>query len=448
MNVLSLYYRQTFWIKDFIQGSPIGKHYRELKRFYKVSGKNITSAYSLRETVIKRLLDYITQNSPFYKSYKGLSLDKFPVVTKSFILKHYDEMKIAPSVIPNQRGTLHIQSTSGSTGTPFAIPHDTEKRNRRIAELKYFGEVVGFKSHDMLVQLRTWSRLQAKSNAQIKKERIVPFDISKMNDERLAELVKTINDVKAICIRGYASSFDLLANYIHKTNIKIPSVKVIIAGSEALHDDVRAKVKANIGCEIISQYANEEIGILAQEAIPTLESDNKMYLNHASCVFEILKLDEDKPAEFGEPGRIVVSDLYNHAFPMLRYDTGDVGVMLPPDEKSKGWPVLGKIYGRIFDIIYSTNGEVIYPLTIGRILKNYDKILQWQFIQKGAKDYLIKVIADKDIVLTDYLAGAIISLKESFGDSAEIKLEHVDGIPVLASGKRKPVVNEWKNGES
>lgn len=439
MDWCSLYYRTKFWVTDFFKGSPIGKHYREVKY---LSTHNASDTVAYREKKLKDFLKYVSTNSPFYGSYLGRSLSYFPVVNKSILLENYDEIRIPQDKIPGQKGKLHIQSTSGSTGTPFAIPQDTEKRNRRIAELKYFGKVVGFKSHDMLVHLRTWNRWQTKTPAQIRRERIIPFDISTMGEENLAQLVEIINQNKAVCLRGYASSFDLLANYLKAKDLHLPSVRIIIAGSEALHDDVRVKVKEQIGCEIISQYADEEIGILAQESIPTSEKDNVMYLNNASCIVEVLKIETDEKAEYGELGRIVVTDMHNHAFPIIRYDTGDVGIMMPPNGKSNGFPILSKLYGRRLDLCYTTSNQPFSPMTIGRIMKHYDKIAQWQFVQTGEKNYLLKIVMGNSI--DGYLNSAIDTLRETLGADAEIEIEYVNEIPVLASGKRKPVVNLFK----
>ncbi len=442
MNILAAYYRNKFWIHDFFKGSPIGKHYREIKKLDTLS-KESTETY--RKKKLENLLKYATRECEFYKGYKDKSLNEFPIVNKTILSQHYTKICVDPSKIPGQKGKLHVQTTSGSTGTPFAIPQDTEKRNRRIAELKYYGKVVGFKTHEMLVHLRTCNKWQNKSPEQIRRERIIPFDIAAMDKKRLGELCETINTNKAICLRGYASSFDLLANYAKENSISFPTVKIIIAGSEALHDDVRANVKKYIGSEIISQYADEECGILAQEKIPTDDKDNVMYFNNASCIFEVLNIDNDMPAKFGELGRIIVTDLHNHAFPLIRYDTGDVGMLLPPDDKSKGFPVLGKLYGRRLDICFTTSGAPFSPMTIGRILKHYDKIIQWQFIQKNEKRYVLKVILKSNVDLDDYLHDAVCAFKETLGDDADIILEQVDGIPTLASGKRKSVINEWKN---
>lgn len=153
-------------------------------------------------------------------------------------------------------------------------------------------------------------------------------------------------------------------------------------------------------------------------------------------------MESHQKAEYGELGRIVVTDLHNHAFPIVRYDTGDVGIMMPPNEKSNGFPILSKLYGRRLDVCYTTSNQPFSPMTIGRIMKHYDKIAQWQFVQTGKKNYLLKIVMGNPI--EGYLNSAIDTLKETLGVDAEIEIDHVKEIPVLSSGKRKPVVNQFK----
>lgn len=442
MNIRAAFLRTSFWVRDYFNGSPIRTHYNDLRRFSRLGYEGYEQ---IRQRKLKRILEYAVANCPFYaKVGKHIKLTDFPIVNKSILIENYDAIVVPANKIPGQIGKVHIQSTSGSTGTPFKVPQDTNKRMRRIAELKFFGKEVGFRSHEMLIHLRTWNHWQSKTPRQIRRENIIPYDISKMGEGELGVLCTLINQHKAVCLRAYASSFDLLAKYVTEHPTEFPSLKILIAGSEALQDDVRANVKKSLKCEIISQYANEECGIIAQERIPTKESDNPMYINHASYILEILKMDSDQPASYGELGRVVLTDLHNYAFPIIRYDTGDVGILLPPDAYSRGYPVLGKLYGRRFDVCYTADNEPFFPMTIGRVLKHYDQIKQWQFIQKGQKEYLLKVMMNNGINTDSYLAPAIVTLVETLGKDADVKIEQVDGIPTLASGKRKPVVNEWK----
>lgn len=334
---------------------------------------------------------------------------------------------------------IHIQHTSGSTGTPFHIHQDTRKRKRRIAELKYYGSIVGFRSHDPLIHLRIWTRWQNKSRLQSFKENIIAFNMANLGEDRIAQLCQIIKKKSILCLRGYASSFGSIARYIGEHNIKLPSLKIIIAGSEALQEDVRDLVKKNIGCNIISQYANEENGILAQESI--YSESREFYLNHASYNFEILKLDKDEPAEPGELGRIVITDFFNYAFPVIRYDTGDLGIKSNKNKLSNGYFYLSKLYGRRLDLIYNTKGEPMSAMTLSRILKYFPNILQWQFIQKAATEYTLRIVLNNNTTLEEQSITKL--LKESFGEDANITFEYVNDIPVLNSGKRKPVVCEY-----
>lgn len=438
MNVNALLLRTSFWVSDFLKGSPIRKPYREICY---IQEHSYEKTFPYREKKLLDLLSFARKHSLFYANISRSDLKLFPVMNKLSLIQSYDAIRVAEENIPGQEGPVFIQTTSGSTGVPFRIPQDTQKRCRRVAELKYFGKIVGFKTHDKLIHLRTWNKWQKKTSKQIKKENIIPFDIACLNNENLQCLCELLQSSEAVCLRGYASTLGKLAEYANGKNYSFPHLKIAIAGAETLFDDVRMLYKRVMKSDIISQYANEECGIMAQEMIGQSDDSNPMYLNYASYFFEFLKMNSDEPAEFGELGRIVITDMHNYAFPLIRYDTGDVGMLLPPDEHSHGYPILGKLGGRIFDLTYSTTGIPIYPLTFGRILKHYENIVQWQFVQEGEKEYYLNLILRKE---DPVIESVIDKFKEYLGDDAQITIRRVDDIPILASGKRKCVVNNWE----
>ena len=439
MSIRALLLRNLFWINDFFNGAPIGKPYKNIKY---VQTHSYDNGLAIRQDALNNLLRHAWKNSRYYSQFEGeYNLSKYPVTNKLTLIQNYDYIAVRANLIPGQQGSVFVQRTSGSTGVPFAIPQDTGKRNRRIAEIKYFGAQVGFKSHEKLIQLRTWNQWQKKSSKQIRRENIIPFDIKRMGESDLKELCDLIVAENAVSLRGYASSFDRISKVAQKYGYHFPSMKVIVSTSEALEDNVRASVKESMGCDIVSQYANEECGILAQERVPTKDTDNRMYFNWASYYIEVLKMDSDEPVQYGEIGRIVVTDLYNYAFPLIRYDTGDTCILTAPDEYSNGYPVMAKLYGRRFDLTFATDGTPIYPLAYGRILKNYPSVLLWQFVQTGAREYHLR------LKLSRQDASELANIKHDVlsvcGQEANIHIDMVDDIPVLKSGKRKPVVNEW-----
>lgn len=433
-NMLSFTLRVSFWVKDIFRGKEILVHYKNISLILKDREKG----EKYRAHMLQEILNHAVLHSEFYKGIDPSSLKNFPIVNKSILIENSDRVSVDLTYLPWQKGDLYIQKTSGSTGTPFSVPQDTRKRNRRLAELKYFGDILGFKSHDKLVHLRIWTKWQKKTKWQSFKENIVPFDISNLNEEYLRQLYLILKKTKAKCLRGYASSFDLLARYIEQKHLKqLPYLKLAIATSETLYDSTRELVEKYLGCQIISQYANEENGLLAQQKI----GDPNFYMNESSYFWEVLKFDSDEPAEYGELGRIVLTDFFNYSFPLIRYENGDACV-LQMDEKTRR-PYIAKLYGRRLDLLYNTKREPVFPMVLARILKNYPDILQWQFIQEKERSYRLKIIGRNGSKLQSQ-EEIVNQLKENFGSDAEIEIEYVKEIPVLQSCKRKSVVCNLK----
>ena len=71
----------------------------------------------------------------------------------------------------------------------------------------------------------------------------------------------------------------------------------------------------------------------------------------------------------------------------------------------------------------------------------YEEIKQYQLIQEGPKEYTfiinIENIFEKEKQL-------VTEFKKYLGDDADFRVEYADEIPLLASGKRKKTVNNWK----
>ena len=187
--------RNAFWIKDFFNGRKVRKHFCQIKRGMRYCIK----AKERQQSDLLKLLNHATTNSEFYKKYaeSELLLDHFPVVNKNILNQNADKVAVAYNLIPEQETeNIHVQKTSGSTGTPFCVLQDSRKRYRRIAELKYFGEDVGFKSHEKLAQCRVWTNWHNKSKKQSIRENIYPVNVSKMDDETLSSLCYLVKKEK------------------------------------------------------------------------------------------------------------------------------------------------------------------------------------------------------------------------------------------------------------
>ena len=425
--------RRTFyWAGDRASGGRVRAHYDELTE----TMGNYQRGLLTQKKKLDSLLAYAVAECPFFADCDPDCLASFPVTNKLVMIENRDGIVVNEDRIPGQVGAVHIQKTSGSTGTPFAIPQDTGKRARRIAELKWFNCESGFPSHERLGQCRIWTKWQSKSKWQSFRENIVPINVSKMDDETLAGICDAVQGGRLIALRAYASWYTALAHYIEKNPAaadKLKTLQVCFSSSEALDDWTREFLEATLDCRMVEAYANEENGLIAQQL-----GRAGYTLNHSGYYFELLKLDADEPALPGEVGRIVITDLHNYAYPFIRYDTGDTGVI----ECSEGaWPVLKRLYGRRIDMVYAPGGSPIHPMVFARILKNVDGIRQWQFVQTGEYSYKLKINRASDCFDEAACRAELFPL---LGDQAVLEFEYVDEIPVLASGKRRPVVCEWR----
>lgn len=383
---------------------------------------------------LQDILSYAVQHSAWYKKNYGnkdkLMLVDFPVMNKTKLNENYQEI-----FVEDYRNVkTHSMHTSGSTGIPFTVVQNLEKRDRHIADLKYFGELAGYKDHDPLCYLR------AKPTATQEEQReqnIWQLDICNLSRENLIKYYHVMVDKHCTALMAYPSTLDTAVSVWSELFTNNSDIKTIISTSETLTSEVREKLKAFFGddVKITARYSNTEQGVLGQEF-----EEDKYVINWASYFVEILKMDSDEPAEAGELGRIVVTDLYNLAFPLIRYDTGDVAKMVNPEQ---GLPYLENLYGRRMDLIYDTAGEVVSPFLLCRTMRLTTGIEQWQFIQRGAKEYCIRVAVTngKNPDLTKEIG----MFRDTLGDDADICVEYVNEIPVMNSLKRKLIVSEIKN---
>lgn len=379
---------------------------------------------------LRDILSYAIENTRFY-SHLGkdhIALQDFPVMNKTLLNQNYEDIKV--HCYDSQK--THKMHTSGSTGIPFTVIQNMEKRRRHIADLKYFGALAGYRDQDPMCYLRAKPTATAEEQA---RDNIWQLDICNLNEKNLTDYYHVMVEKKCTALMAYPSTLETAVDFWAEHFSNSTCVKTIISTSETLTDKVKEKLHAFFGEEVnvCARYSNTENGILGQE---TGESGTYK-LNWASYYFEILKLDKDEPADENELGRIVVTDLYNKAFPMIRYDTGDVGKFKRGRENQ--FPEIVDLYGRRMDLIYDTQGEVVSPFLLCRTMRLSHGIEQWQFIQEAEKEYLLKITSTKKekIDCTKELE----SFQKTLGPEAQIKVEYVDEIPVLNSLKRKLIVS-------
>ena len=266
--------------------------------------------------------------------------------------------------------------------------------------------------------------------------------VDKLKEKDISKLVYQLeNGSSTKNILAYVSALHSICKYLDNKKAKPLNCKInsVIGIAEGMNDYVKNRIMKYFNVEMISRYSNSENGIIAQQNV----GSNYFEINWASYIVEILDLNRDIPVKRGESGRIVITDLFNYSMPLIRYDTGDVGKLnFNLDHMDKPL-VFTKIEGRKMDMFTNTNGEFISSHIIHHILQ-YNEIDQFQFIEEENKEYIIKLKVSEDFDYDNEI-GLIKQYKEYFGDDAKIRIEYVNDIPLLLSGKRKLVINNAIN---
>lgn len=441
MGIICVARNRAFWLMDAVKGSPVRTAYNTIK---KIDEMDSGSAYIQRhqEEAWQILKEKACSKTRAYRSFKDCSFDKFPVISKQDIRASQDDYISSDF---NKKDLIQM-ATSGSTGTPFICYQNSGKKRRVNAEIIYYSGKAGYRLGDNLSYIRSIVRQNKKSKLKQFLQNQTLIDCSKLSDsgvESLIAILKSQSQKGRITLLGYGSTYTAIKDYCVRHHIDCfdeIDVRGVISGSDMLYDETRAIISKVFGyVPVVSRYSNEENGVLGQD-----EGLNNIFtINEANYIIEIVD-DEGNAVEDGTLGRIVVTDLYNYAMPMIRYDTGDVGAIQLYKINGRKKRCICQFSGRRVDLISDANGSAISPHTITNLMWSFPEITQFQLIQKGKTLYTLRLNVDGQITKKDEI---IDSLRKVLGDLAQIDVEQVNEIPVLASGKRRYIVNECKLGK-
>lgn len=427
---------RVFWILDFLKGTPLLKNLKEVELVNGFTNKLLIEDYQNKK--INELLEYSRKNVPFYKNIEQIDLQNLPVIDKLQYKKNIDKFCSTKF----DRSMLHKAITSGSTGTPFVSYQNKEKKNRNTADTIFFSGLAGYNLGETLFYLKIWSENNRKSKIIQFLQNIIPIDVIQLSNSNIKQFINDLNSNKGnIHINGYSSALEEVCKYFDKSsdsNISSNSkVGSILAQSEALSDETKERLNNYFNCLPCSRYSNLENGIIAQQ---TLEKNNLFLINNASYKVEILKIEEDIPVNSGELGRIVITDFYNYAMPFIRYDTGDIGRFSLNKDGTKNYNYLEEIQGRKLDLLLDTKGNIVSSYIMYKNMFKYPEINQYQLIQEDEKFYRFIISMKGDFLKEEFLTNEFLTY---LGSDAKFEIEYIDKIPLLSSGKRRKIVNNF-----
>jgi len=203
----------TFYITRYVVDRQILKHLGEINNI--LNNDNAGVFQSPNDNSLNNILKHAITTVPWY-SEKNISpaLYRFPVTNKSIIRESFDEF----CSNGYRQSDLIAMITSGSTGTPFKIYQDRNKKLRNYADTLYFAGLAGYKTGHRLVYLKIWVKEKMKSPLAYRLQNIVPVDVIRFNDREIEALINRMEkDRSTFGLLGYASALELICRYLDKT---------------------------------------------------------------------------------------------------------------------------------------------------------------------------------------------------------------------------------------
>ena len=402
--------------------------------------RGVTQEYQDRR--LDQILTYAGENCDFYRNLPANgTLTDFPVQNKGDFIAHYEG--ILSDEFRDDRDKLTKLSTSGSTGTPFTVLADKDKMSHVYMNFMSVMELNGFRLGMKRGEFRAWIRgKNTISRWHSFKNNLLMIDISNMGDESVKAILDRIKRERIQVLVAYSSAIQALCDYVERSGYDTAgwSVEMIFTMGEALPAGTRKKAAELFGITPVLSYGNNENGFVAV----SLDGSDLYTIDLYNYYVEILRMDSDEPADEGELGRIVVTDFYNRAFPMIRYDTGDTGkIRKYRDDEGRLHACFTEIYGRRGSLLYNTKGEPLSIHVFMNVLLNFEgQIQQAKCIQTGEKEYTLEINALKLPIDEEKVVSAY---RHYLGDDAVITVEYLEGrIPIQQSGKTMVCENRWK----
>jgi phenylacetate-CoA ligase len=209
----------------------------------------------------------------------------------------------------------------------------------------------------------------------------------------------------------------------------------VISDSDVLLKEKRVILAKHLGCKVVDRYSNEEHGLLAF----SYDVDMPYEVNYSSYFVEILKLDSDAYAEKGELGRLVITDLYNKAMPLIRYELGDLAIS--DDDNRYGIVSLRNLQGRSSDMLVKKSGVKISSASINNYMEDMIGVEKYQLVQVGIGEFILYVIENGHSYTDQEYYKRLISCIE---DGAKLRIIRTDAIELEKTGKFKTFISKLK----
>jgi phenylacetate-CoA ligase len=359
-------------------------------------------------------------------------LVQIPPLTKEQLRKRFWDF------LPKELPACRVSRTSGSTGIPVCILSDVNSRiNNSAAVIRYRKQLgINFFGKPILSLLKNeqepprqphWTTLQGIH----KTFYINPY---RSKDCDIEYAVDTINRLRKPVIIGITPAIRALAWRIRDGILPTIEPCAVLTTGEYLSDQTRELLEGIFKVKVTDIYACNEAGDIAWQC----KKGQYYHINADNCIVEIL--NDGKPAEKGQTGEVVITNLNRYSMPFIRYKNGDLA-RLADNECPCGCrlPLVAEIAGRTGEDICLPDGKII-PWNQLKGFMNHPDIRQFQLIQNKDGTLTIKSVLEEKGNIENIKKDILSRFKSLLGDSLNIDFSLVEKIDLDPSGKSRLVI--------
>ncbi|MDD2492319.1 MAG: hypothetical protein PHY83_00070 [Bacilli bacterium] len=335
-----------------------------------------------KETTFKKIfmiLTFANEHSIFYKKLyldNNVSIDKInnlkdfsklPIVNKMDLRESFNEILTDKSKIL-QNNTTKIARTSGTTGRMLEIPWDNYEYFRSICSIwRKRNEWYHIKPNDKSIifsnALQNIDKFQTLQEVILLNRNVLTLNKNFDSDIHIVNYIQKINMFKPKWMQVQPSVILKMIKIMEKNNLKLPScIKYIELNGEYITNDQKKLIKEYFNVDVADMYGANEVNSIA------LENLNG----------ELEVLNDNVYVELNEENEILITNLHNFLFPMIRYNIGDLVDIYLNDEQRQ---CLRIKKARILHSIILNKEKEFSPYIIIHAIETVSQILHDSIIQ-------------------------------------------------------------------